>query len=78
MDWVTSHDYRLVGVVVEHDPHGGAWASVVQMLADGSAQVCVVPRWDMMPPDRVPRVEVIAEDVARDAGTPERPRIIGV
>jgi hypothetical protein len=77
MDWCERRAYQLVGIVVDETPDGSKWASVVQMLADGSAHVCVVPRWDQMPPDRVPRVEVIAEDTARDAGGPGRPHIIG-
>ncbi|GAA4681436.1 hypothetical protein [Phytohabitans rumicis] len=66
MNWVGDHHYQLIGVVVDETPTGEKWRSVVQMLADGSAQVCVVPRWDHMSRERIPRVEVIAEDLARD------------
>lgn len=78
MDWCEHHAYRVVSVVVDATQDGAKWMSVVRMMADGVVQVCVVPRWDHMPPDRLPRVEVIAEDVARDVGAPERPRIIGL
>lgn len=77
MDWCDRHGYELVSVVVDETPNGAKWRDVVRMMADAEVQVCVVPRWDHMPRERLPRVEVIAEDVARDAGGPHRPRIIG-
>jgi hypothetical protein len=78
MDWCDSHGYHLVSVVVDETPDGAKWMSIVRMMADGVVDVCVVPRWDHMPPGRLPRVEVIAEDVARDAGGPRRPYIISL
>jgi hypothetical protein len=77
VEWCERKGYRVVSLVVDDSPDGRKWRDVVAMMARGDVEVCVVPRWDHMPPDRVPRVEVIAEDVARDTGAgPRRPHIL--
>lgn len=72
--WCEQHGYHLVSVVMDATPDGAKWRDIVRMMADGDVDVCVVPRWDQMPRDRVPRVEVIAEDEAGPSVMPRQRR----
>lgn len=68
----------LTAVVVD-DLNGGRWAEAAQMLIDGRAQVLVVADRDELPPDRTPRVDVVAEQRRRlDLGQRAhcRPRLV--
>ncbi|TCB97604.1 hypothetical protein E0H26_11850 [Micromonospora zingiberis] len=68
---------RLAAVVVD-ELDGGRWPEVAQMLMDGTVQVVVVADRDELPPDRTPRVDVVAEQ-RRRLGTGRstcRPRLI--
>jgi hypothetical protein len=51
--------YTVAGVVV--DKTGSGWASAFAMLAVGEAQILVVGLREDLPPDRLPRIEVVAE-----------------
>lgn len=47
--------YEIVAVV-------HAWADAIRMIQDGRATVLVTGRPDHLPPDRMPRVEFVADD----------------
>lgn len=55
LEHVTEHQYHLVGVVA-HD-----FAAAQRMLDEGKAGVLVVSQRADLPPDRLPRFEVVAE-----------------
>lgn len=77
-DYLNRLDLELTAVVID-DLNGGRWPEVAAMLLDGSVQVVVVADRDELPPDRTPRVDVVAEQRRRlDLGQPPacRPRMV--
>jgi acetyl-CoA acetyltransferase len=53
----------------------GAWSSVWEMLNSGEADVCVVGRYEHMPPDRMPRIEEAWDTGPGPPGT-RRPKVV--
>lgn len=68
-------EWAFAGVVA------GGWRAVFSMLADGGADVVVVAQRAHLPPDRLPRVVAVEEELAapvrRDSRRPSgrRPRL---
>ncbi len=63
-DYIHRLGYALAAVVVD-DQDGGRWHEAAGMLLSGDAQVLVVAERDELPPDRLPRVDVVAEERRR-------------
>jgi len=69
-DWISA------GVVV------GRWQAVVSMLLEGEADLVLVAERTHLPPDRIPRVVAVAEELTppapRDSRRPggRRPRLV--
>lgn len=77
-DYCNRLGLHLAAVVVD-DQDGGRWPEAAQMLIDGRAQVLVVADRDELPPDRTPRVDVVAEQRRRlhpDQRSHCRPRLV--
>jgi len=51
------------------------WADVDRLVVDGEPIVIVTPSRDMLPPDRLPRLEVLAESQTHPAVPPEKRRV---
>ncbi len=60
-EYCNRRGFTLAAVVVD-DLDGGRWPEVVQMVMDGSVEVVVVADRDELPPDRTPRLDVVAEE----------------
>lgn len=65
-EYIQHRGYRLAAVC-------SAWADVVRLVFDGTADVVVVGRRDHLPRDRRPRVEVVTEASA-NSDQRRRPR----
>lgn len=59
--------YEVVAVV-------HAWAEAIRIIKDGRATVLVAGRHDHLPPDRSPRVEIVAEHNEPTSVQPSRRR----
>ena len=66
--------YVVFGLIVGDGD--GSWDDVVDLLVRGVAQIAVVARREHLPPDRLPRLEVIAETPPQ-APDRRRPRRLG-
>lgn len=53
------HNYRVVAVA-------GTYADAIAMLFEHGSNVMVVARWDHLPPDRLPRIEIVADIACAD------------
>ncbi|MET8908423.1 hypothetical protein [Micromonospora sp. NPDC004551] len=65
LTYTRRHGYRLDGIV------RSSWESVRQMMMRGEVDVVVVADVRHLPPDRVPRIEVV------DDASPEAPAATG-
>ncbi|MFY1703936.1 hypothetical protein ACN28G_19740 [Micromonospora sp. WMMA1923] len=77
-DYCNRRGLTLTAVVVD-DLGGGRWPEVVQMVMDGTVQVVVVADRDELPPDRTPRLDVVAEERRHLSPDPQRgcrPRLL--
>jgi hypothetical protein len=66
-DYIQRRGYRLAAVV-------GAWRDVIQLVFGDEADVVVVGRRDQLPPDRIPRVDVVVEEDRGEAPNRRRPK----
>lgn len=57
--WAQESSYRIEGVVVDR------WHDVQAMVDDGAVDVVIVAEPWHLPPDRVPRIEIVAEQRRR-------------
>jgi hypothetical protein len=64
--------YRLVATV--NEANGGTWADADRMCHNGEADLIVVDRRPDLPPDRIPRVEEVGENLGEQVPTQRRPR----
>ncbi len=66
-----------LGAVIVDELHGGRWPDVVQRVMAGEAEVIVVADRDELPPDRTPRLDVVAEERRHLSPDPHcRPRLL--
>lgn len=77
VEWCCRNDYKIVAVVEERT--GGRYEDAQQLITDGRAALVVVAGRDQLPPDRIPRLEVVAEErrrlIPKQRG-PSRPRFL--
>lgn len=69
VEYCTRMGYELVGVVSAGA--AGQWASIDRMLTEGRAEIVVAAQRDQLPPDRTPRIEVVAEHLDQRRLVPE-------
>lgn len=62
LDHCRRRGYRVVGIS-RPDRAGQHWAGVVAMLASGEADLAVIANRADLPPNRLPRVEAVGEEV---------------
>lgn len=55
LEYAAQAGYDVQGVVV------GRWRDAQSMALDGAAEVVIVAERSQLPPDRAPRIEVVAE-----------------
>lgn len=63
-DYIQRLGLELKSVVVD-DRGGGRWVEAVALLLDGVVEVIVVAERDELPTDRLPRLDVVAEERRR-------------
>jgi hypothetical protein len=67
-EYCARHGYELYGVI------HGAWRDATRLLIAGDAQVAVIASREHLPPDRVPRIEIVSEVPGRERAAPTRRR----
>lgn len=75
VEYCRQRGYELVALVTDVRA-GRQWADVLRVVhgeVDGGAEVIVVPDRSHLPPERVPRIEAVAEERRRMG----RPRFLG-
>lgn len=70
--YCASRGYTVAAVVSGRD--AADWDGMIQMVHDESIDVIVIGKRDHQPPDRRPRVEVVAEEPITETAAPRRPR----
>lgn len=62
-----NHHYVVVAVTQ-------VWSTAVEMMASGQVAVAVIAKRDHLPPERLPRLEVVAEEQADTPAVPPTQR----
>lgn len=75
VEYCSRRGYRVVARVVDGP---GRWDEVVNMLKAGEAELVVVASSMHLPPDRMPRIESVTEEISRieDGPRHRRTRVI--
>lgn len=66
LEYVAACGYQMAGIVV------GRWNDAQSLALDGTVDVVVVAERSHLPPDRVPRIEVVAEQRQEGGAPPSR------
>lgn len=68
--WCHARRYRIYGVIF--DPAGERWGDALRLALAGHCEVLVIRRLSDLPPDRIPRTEVVGSVTLEQADA--RPR----
>lgn len=68
IDYCRVRGYRMIGVIKDD------WRAAIEYIYDGRASVLVVADVDHLDPNRMPRIEVVADRLRNDPPTDGRER----